>query len=231
MKKEVISAYPLSWPKGLPREKKPVSSLFKTTISGALKNVNNSLIAFGKDSGTPTENIVISSNVTLGAEKPKDAGVSVWFVWENKQLCVAVDKYQKVEDNLQAIYHIIESRRTELRHGGLHILRQSFTGFKALPETVDMSNDFVWEFLGLNNKPDSKEEVEKNYKLKAKQLHPDVATGSTEKFNMLQQVYKKSVIIFRLISIFIKYVTVAPRSKICGVALSNFLFVELVDKQ
>ena len=48
-------------------------------------------------------------------------------------MCIPVDRYNSVEANLQAIHHIIEARRVELRHGTLALVRASFTGFKALP--------------------------------------------------------------------------------------------------
>jgi hypothetical protein len=68
---------------------------------------------------------------------PADPGVAVWFTWDGMQVCIAVDRYQKVASNLQAIHHIIEARRVELRHGTLALVRASFTA-KAL-EIADES--------------------------------------------------------------------------------------------
>ncbi|MGT2467400.1 J domain-containing protein [Mesorhizobium atlanticum] len=113
----------------MPRTTNKVASKFKTALSTALKNVNSSLTLFAGDSGKRVENVVISSNVTLGVERPADPGVAVWFVWDGMQVCIAVDRYPKVQDNLQAIHHIVEARRTEMRHGGLHIVRATFRGF------------------------------------------------------------------------------------------------------
>jgi hypothetical protein len=91
------------------------------------------LEAFGRDSGKAVSEIAISSNVTLGQDRPPDTGVAVWFTWDGQQRCIAVDRYPKPEDNLQAIHHVLEARRTEMRHGGLHVVRQTFKGFTALP--------------------------------------------------------------------------------------------------
>ena len=129
-----IPAYPLQWPEGLPRTERKQSSQFRSTLSAALKNVKGSLELFAKDSGKAVTDIVLSSNV--GGIDPghiADTGVAAWFVWDGEQRCIAVDRYPKPEDNLQAIHHIIEARRTEMRHGGLHIVRQTFKGFTALP--------------------------------------------------------------------------------------------------
>ncbi|HSV45118.1 MAG TPA: hypothetical protein VLJ58_04925, partial [Ramlibacter sp.] len=127
------SAYPLSWPQGFPRAKTREKGQFKTSLAGALKNVEHSLSLFASDSRKPLTGIVISSNVTLGVQRPADPGVAIWFTWDGLQVCIPVDRYESVEANLQAIHHIVEARRVELRHGTLALVRASFTGFKALP--------------------------------------------------------------------------------------------------
>lgn len=129
----MIPAHPLHWPEGLPRTKSDAASAFKTALSIALGNVRKSLEAFGRDSGKSVTDIVLSSNVSLGQDRPTDPGVAAWFTWDGEQRCIAVDRYPKVQDNLQAIHHIVEARRTEMRHGGLHVVRQTFKGFIALP--------------------------------------------------------------------------------------------------
>jgi hypothetical protein len=184
-----MEAYPLYWPATLIRNNKQVKSQLKTSLAGALKNVRESLIRFGNDSAAPITDIIISSNVTLGHEKPKDAGVAIWFKWENEQRCIAVDRYIHVEDNLQAIHHIIEARRTELRHGGLHIARQTFIGFKALSEKA--STKTCWEILGIP--AGSKEEaIKKAYREKGMILHPDKG-GSNDQFNELKEAYEQAL--------------------------------------
>lgn len=84
----MTAAYPLQWPEGFPRAKARETGKFKTTLAGALKNVRTSLDLFSKDSGKRVEFIVLSSNVTLGAERPTDPGVAVWFTWDGLQLCI-----------------------------------------------------------------------------------------------------------------------------------------------
>lgn len=125
--------FPLCWPDTMPRRTARDTGAFKTGLPGALKNVSDSLRLFGQDSGKPVSNVVISSNVTLGHEKPADPGVAVWFTWEDNSICIPVDRYSKVEANLQAIHHVLEARRVELRHGTLSLVRASMRGFQALP--------------------------------------------------------------------------------------------------
>lgn len=165
-----MKEYPLTWPRHWPRTKSPKSSQFKTSLSKSLGNVTESLRRFSKDSGKNVTDIVISSNVTLGQQKPEDCGVAVYFKWDGLSTCIAVDIYNKLEDNLQAIYHCIEAERTKLRHGGLNIVRASFQGYAALP--APSSGRDPYEVLGVK-RSDSTEEIQKAYKEKVKSCHPD----------------------------------------------------------
>lgn len=167
----MTTAYPLTWPQGFPRAQRRERGAFKTTLHRALENVETSLRLFGKDSGKPVSGVVLSSNVTLGANNPADPGVAAYFSWEQMQVCIPVDRYDTVAANLQAIHHIIEARRVELRHGTLALVRATFAGFKALPASRD------WRaVLGVTTA--SREAVEQAFRRLANERHPDKG-GST----------------------------------------------------
>lgn len=170
-----INAYPLTWPQQFPRAKTRESGRFKTSITSALKNVQDSLRLFASDSGKKLENLVISSNVTLGAERPADPGVAVWFTWDGLGICIAVDRYTSVESNLQAIHHIIEARRVELRHGTLALVRATFTGFKALPAPTGKQ---WFDVLGVTPQA-SRDEINVAYRKLASTAHPDKGGTAT----------------------------------------------------
>jgi DnaJ domain len=164
------TAFPLSWPRQFPRARMPRDKgAFKTTLAGALGNVQDSLRRFAADSNKKLEGLVISSNVTLGVQRPEDPGVAVWFTWDGMQVCVAVDRYASVESNLQAIHHIIEARRVELRHGTLALVRATFTGFLALP--APERRDW-WTVLGVGREA-TEQAIQTAYKKLAAQHHPD----------------------------------------------------------
>jgi len=166
-----ISAYPLQWPDHIPRATRREDGRFKTSLTAAIKNVKNSVSLFGNDSGRKVENFVVSSNVTLGVDKPADPGVAIWFVWDGMQVCIPVDRYSKVESNLQAIHHIIEARRVELRHGTLALVRATFKGFLSLPSP---SNTRPWRtVMGFGNGAVSADEVIATYRKLAGERHPD----------------------------------------------------------
>jgi hypothetical protein len=167
----MADAYPLAWPPGFPRTKKPEKGRFQTSLAAALKNVNVSLNRFAGDSGKALGGLVISSNCSLGNERPADPGVSVWFTWDGLQVCIPVDRYADVAANLQAIHHIIEARRTEIRHGTLALVRAAFTGFAALPAPSRPSWRTLLEYSA-DARP-TRAEVDGRFKVLAFKNHPD----------------------------------------------------------
>lgn len=173
----MTTAYPLSWPDTIPRHKVRETGAFRTTLASALTNVKGSIQLFGKDSGKPISSLVISSNVTLGATKPDDPGVAIWFVWDGMQVCIPIDRYRTVEANLQAIHHIVEARRVELRHGTLALVRASLKGFLALPSPGGSQR--AWhEVLGVRPSATAAE-IDEAYKRLARERHPDAGAGGS----------------------------------------------------
>lgn len=170
-----VQSYPLHWPPGFPRSKYREHSRFKTSFDQALKNVQGSLRKFAADSGRKLEHAIMSSNRTLTGEAPLDPGVAVWFVWDGMQLCIAVDRYNVMAANLQAIHHIIEARRVELRHGTLHLVKATFQGFQALPSPSGKH----WSDILQVARNATRETIEANYRRLAKDRHPD-AGGAAE---------------------------------------------------
>lgn len=170
-------AYPLTWPDHIPRAKSREKGKFTASLNTAIDNVQQSLRLFARDSGKAIVGLVISSNVTLGADKPADPGVAVWFSWDGLQVCIPVDRYQTVAANLQAIHHVIEARRTELRHGTLELVRATFMGFKALPPARAAK---PWhDVLGVSPTA-TKAEIETAYRTKAKSAHPDAGGSNAD---------------------------------------------------
>jgi hypothetical protein len=174
-----IPPYPLQWPEGLPRTERREDSRMKATMAVAMENVRTSLRLFGQDTGKPVTNPTLSSNVgglSLDDRAPNDPGIAVWFDWDDAQRCIAVDRYRKPHENLQAIHHIIEARRTEMRHGGLHIVRQTFKGFTALPA---QTQEEWWRVLGFVGPKVTAPDIEAAYRARVKGAHPD-SGGSHE---------------------------------------------------
>lgn len=184
-----VNAYPLHWPPGFPRAKMREKGSFKSTLSGALNNVQDSLRLFAKDSGKKLDGVVISSNVSLGESRPLDPGVSVWFTWDGLSVCIAVDRYQTVEANLQAIHHIIEARRVELRHGTLALVRATFAGFLSLPAPA---GEAWWQVLEVPQGADA-EAIKAAYRKLASKWHPDKQGGNAVMMAKINEAYRQAV--------------------------------------
>jgi hypothetical protein len=167
-----ITAYPLAWPPSIQRTPRREPTRFRTTLTSALGNVQTSLIRFAKDSEMGLEDLVISSNVTLGVHRPRDPGVAIWFVWDLHQVCIPNDKYSTVEGNLQGIHHIIEARRVELRHGSLELVRATFKGFMLAAPT----NRPWFRVLGVKEN-DPPEKIKAAYQKLRSAHHPDREGG------------------------------------------------------
>jgi hypothetical protein len=189
-----VNPFPLMWPEKFPRREphRRDKGTFKTTLPNAIANVQNSLKLFASDSGKKLEDLSITSNYTLGVHNPDDPGVAVWFVWDGMQVSIAVDRYTRIEANLQAIHHIIEARRVELRHGTLALVRATLTGFIALPAPAGQQPKRTWrEVMNFTSEPVSLDLLEQRYRLLASKRHPDKG-GSNEAFAELGEAYAQA---------------------------------------
>lgn len=176
-------AYPLSWPPGWPRTKFRESSRFKTTLPAAIKNLQGELSLLGAKSP------VISSNVTLGSERPQDPGIAVYFTYDGDQACIPCDRWQTVAENVQAIAKTIEAMRGIERWGAKHTVKAAFRGFVSLPPP-EQSRPW-WEVLGTAREAD-RATVEAAYRNRAKRAHPD-AGGSVEAMQELNRARREAL--------------------------------------
>lgn len=172
----MTTAYPLHWPQEWPRTVGRGKSQFKTSLEGAISNVDKSLKMFATDSGKRVENLLVSSNFQLMSRNPTDPGVAIYFTWDGISTCIAVDRYAKIEENLQAIHHCIEAERVKLRHGGLNLVRAAFRGYAALPPPRGRE---WWDVLEVRRDMPLAN-IEVNYKRLARDNHPDKG-GSAQK--------------------------------------------------
>lgn len=142
-------------------------------------------------------NIIISTNVHLRNDgypyanygKLDDCGIAVYFTYEKNQVVFACDKWDKLEDNMQAIRKTIEAMRGLDRWGVSDMLNRAFTGFKALPEQTESS---WWVILGIS-KDSTPEEIKKAYYAKAHDTHPDKNGGSSDEFQKVKSAYESAI--------------------------------------
>jgi len=168
----MTSAYPLQWPPGWPRTEpaRRESAKFKTTLHAALSNLDDEVRRLGGKS------LVLSSNCTLGQNRPADPGVVAYFTRDGDQVAIPCDRWTLVEANVQAIAKTIEALRGIERWGAKHMVKAAFRGFSALPPPGSRSWRVVLDIPG--GATVSRTMIETRYRDLAKQRHPD-AGGST----------------------------------------------------
>lgn len=191
----MVEAYPLYWPAGQGRTKSPSRSRFGDhSLSKATKEVLLEIERMG------CTNPIISTNIPLRKDGyPRadyerrvitDKGVAIYFTRNNKQMVLACDRWDCVEDNLWAIASSISNIRGLDRWGVSEVLERAFTGFTAIPERAEGRS--CWDILGITQTKD-KETIHSKYRELAKSLHPDTPGGSTEAFCELQEARDQAV--------------------------------------
>lgn len=189
-----ITAHPLCWPVGWKRttaDRRREAKFGKArrqdwqgkwtsardlTITEAVERVLAELQRMAVD----RQDVIISTNVPTrldglprsGARVPDDPGAAVYWrdVWTSAPRVMAIDQYERVEDNLAAIAATLDAMRAIERHGGAAILERAFTGFVALP-APGAAREW-WEVLGVLRTANV-DECRAAYRSLASANHPD----------------------------------------------------------
>lgn len=190
MSEQSITAYPLVWPIGWPRNQKPVDSNFKTGLVDARNGLVRELQLLG------ARGIVISSNAELLSDgriaarqrRIDDTGVAAYFTLGNDQKCIPCDRWIRLEDNVHAIELTVNALRGLERWGAKEIVAAAFQGFQALPASTDGAS--WWRLLEVA--PDASEvEIEAAYRRLVKRHHPDTG-GDAEVFQRITAAYSQA---------------------------------------
>jgi hypothetical protein len=168
------TAYPLSWPEGWKRTppgnrkrgqfnrkervsnpQNPQSGSWMKTKDLSIYDGLTRVLSELQCMGVGRDDIILSTNVPTrldglprsDAREPQDPGAAVYWQERGQPMrCMAVDRYDRVADNLAAIAATLEAMRAIERHGGAEILSRAFTGFAALPEKASQSWRAVFGF-------------------------------------------------------------------------------------
>ena|SRR5690349_21088740 len=186
-------AYPLNWPIGHPRTKHQKRSRFDSKFTSSRDNLVLEIKRIGG------KNPIISSNVPLKNDglpyakfkKPDDCGVAVYFELDSEPIALACDKWDSVEDNMQAIRKTIEALRGLDRWGVSDMLKRVFTGFKALPEHSSTPESNWWDVLEIDHNS-TVDQIRSAYRSKAKEFHPD-AQGTNDSFVNLCKAFESAM--------------------------------------
>ncbi len=189
--------FPLKWPIGRDRTasylRKPAP--FKTTMGRARDELLKQLKMMG------ARDVIISSNIETytragqqimyadQSSAKTDPGVAVYYTWNKDQYSLSCDKWNSVQDNLQALMKTVDAIRGIERWGTGEMMKAAFAGFKSLPEPQKENN--WWEILGVSFNADQ-QTIKEAYRKKAMVHHPDKG-GNAEMFHKIQKAYEQGV--------------------------------------
>lgn len=178
---DTIPGYPLQWPAGWKRTGRAFRTRAAFSSHGRRLSIADGrervLLALDR-MGIATDDVVVSSMVPLrldgmprsNVSEPFDSGAAVYWIDGRERRCMAVDRYERVADNLAAIAATLDAMRAIERHGGAEILNRAFTGFAALP---GVQRAPWWQVLGLAGGPMTIHDAREAYRRLAAEHHPD----------------------------------------------------------
>lgn len=197
----MIEAYPLAWPAGYPRTRNPVRNyhFYQTTFAKERDALLRELKLL------KAADVVLSTNIPLRQDglpyadwqkkSVTDYGVAVYFKFQGTPSVLCCDAWDLIEDNVHAIGKTVDAMRGIDRWKVSEVLKRTFTGFKALPETTQAGEE-IWQTLELKGKPSLKKDVEDAFKRLAKIYHPDLPTGDSNRYYLVNDAYQKALKFF-----------------------------------
>jgi hypothetical protein len=211
MGRERDDRYPLRWPAAWPRTapRDRMRARFCGTSRGETYSSKRPLSMYEATNRLQLEldrlgadRVILSTNVELrldGAPRsdrraPEDPGAAVYFRLFGKDVVMACDKWDRVEDNVAAIAAHIECLRGIGRYG-VGRLEQAFTGYLALPAPIACARPWQ-DVLELDrgaarSREEKLEDAKAAYRRLAKLHHPDTG-GSVEKMAELNVAMREA---------------------------------------
>lgn len=191
----MTNSYPLKWPPSWKRTKY-TSHWLSHKLASFNENVRDLLFEM---SHLDAQNIVVSTNIELrndgtpraGARDPTDAGVAVYFDLSDKPRVLACDRWDTPAGNVRAIVKHVNALRGQTRWG-VGSVDRAFDGYVALPAQGETYSH--WKELGLDRETATVDTVEAVFKARARKDHPDLPTGSHDKFVRLQRAREAAIV-------------------------------------
>jgi hypothetical protein len=203
--------YPLSWPAGWPRtpSAKRGRAQFGKHFT-RFDSATNSTSYGGKQQlsiAAATERLdlelrrigaqhdfLLSTNVPTRLDglprsdraEPSDPGVAVYWKRKGKNQCMAIDRYDRVADNIGAVAATLEYLRGIERHGGGVILDRAFQGFAQLPAAIITAEPWRSVLDFASNANLTIEDVEERFRKLAHDRHADKGGNDDEMRRLIQ---------------------------------------------
>lgn len=158
------------------------------SVNDGVQRILGALRQFGVNDG----DAIISTNVPVRLDglpysqrtEPADPGVAIYWKRNKIEQAMAIDRYDRVADNIAAVAATLEAMRAIERHGGAEILNRTFTGFAALPERAGGRG---WRDVFEVSPQDhlNADAIRTRFNALAHKVHPDKPGGDRNKFEEL----------------------------------------------
>jgi hypothetical protein len=181
-----VTRYPLTWPRGWPRETFRRGAHFGQRSEGATGYVRKRELSvsqavdrlFPELNRLGARSVILSTNVPTRLDgtprsdtrEPADPGVAVYFELKKKATVLACDRWNRTADNIAAIAAHVEALRAIGRYG-VGSVEQAFAGYTALPERATSDWRAILKFEeGVRV---TMAEVDERFRELARTAHPD----------------------------------------------------------
>lgn len=177
---QIEFASPVDWPVGRPKTRYRTEAKWRQ--DGCRLNFDQALRRLREQVKLVTKpgqdwrmrELTLSTNYRLRVDgrprrdqgQPSDPSVAFFFELDGEPHLLACDRWDTVADNVAAIAAHIEALRGQERWG-VATMKQAFAGHLALPAPEQW-----WQVLGVSSQA-SDEEIDKAFKTKIKEAHPD----------------------------------------------------------
>lgn len=191
---QMPDAYPLAWPKGVPRtdaDERRVARFNhhgqRLTVGNALRRLEREVDLLGGYYRRVSSDLRVRQDGWPYAKHrtPDDPGAAVYFMLAGRPICLPCDRWDRVEDNVAAVAAHVDAMRRIQRYG-VGTSEQAFRGYRAELYAVDGSD---WKTV-LEN-PTSKAEAKRTYLCLAAVAHPD-AGGDEATMARLNVAHKRA---------------------------------------
>lgn len=185
---------PLQWPVGQARTERRRKAPFNAGDSTILKELERSILKLGLDDVeiTTDRRVRLDGGISQSsAEAQQDPGIAIYFKRKGEDVIMAFDKFNDFWGNLRAIGLYLEYMARLESYEMTEIADKAFTGFKALPATIQtpLPHRDWWVVLGIKQDANA-HEVKAAYREMVAATHPD-AGGSQAELDEVRRAYQE----------------------------------------
>lgn len=185
---------PLQWPTGQGRTDRRRKAPFNAGESTILKDLERAIDKLQLEDVqiTTDRRIRLDGGISQSSDQNlQDPGLAIYFKRKGEDVIMAFDKFNDFWGNLRAIGLYLEYMARLESYEMTEITDKAFTGFKALPSSIQtpLPHRDWWIVLGVTQDADA-HEVKAAYRQMMSVTHPD-AGGTQAEFDEVRRAFEE----------------------------------------